>query len=84
MLAKRQLTAAMTDWETLPEVEADPEALKKVFRHLIVNAIKYTPDGGRIEISGRKVPADMHDFPSDGVEIVVRDTGIGIDPTRLI
>ena len=83
VLAERHLTASVSDWEVLPTVEADPEALKKVFRHLIVNAIKYTPDGGHITLSGRPIQAGTHDLPVDGVEIVVRDTGIGIDPRLL-
>jgi signal transduction histidine kinase len=51
---------------------ADPERLMQVFRNVLVNAIKYTPDGGRISITGRKLPGFT--------EIIIRDTGIGIDP----
>jgi signal transduction histidine kinase len=55
---------------------ADGDLLHKAFYHLIVNAIKYTPDGGHITVSGRIIPAD------DGqgvIEVIVEDTGIGID-----
>lgn len=83
VLAERHLTANVSDWEALSAIEADPEALKKVFRHLLVNAIKYTPDGGEITFSGRPIQAGMYDFPVDGVEVIVRDTGIGIDPRAL-
>lgn len=50
----------------------DPERLLQVLRNVLSNAIKYTPDGGRILVDGRKLPGF--------VEIIVRDSGIGIDP----
>jgi signal transduction histidine kinase len=50
----------------------DPERLMQVFRNVLTNAIKYTPDGGRISINGRKLPGF--------IEIIIHDTGIGIDP----
>ncbi len=49
----------------------DPERLLQVFRNLITNAIKYTPDRGKIKIDGRRLPGF--------VEITVTDNGIGID-----
>src|SRR5574341_1059330 len=64
----------------LPNIEADVDLLGKVFYHLIVNAIKYTPDGGRIVISGRALGAGNARLPEGGVEVVVTDSGIGIDP----
>lgn len=64
----------------LPNIEGDFDALKKVFDHLISNAIKYTPDGGTISIIGNQIPDDHEEGPKEGVEIIVRDTGVGIDP----
>lgn len=64
----------------LPPVLGDPEALRKAFYQLVNNAVKYTPDGGTITITGREIPAGDAAFPQGGVEILVRDTGIGIDP----
>lgn len=62
--------------QTLPIIEGDEELLSKAFYHLIVNAIKYTPDGGCVTVNGRFLPAST-DTPEQ-VEIVVTDTGIGI------
>ena len=64
----------------LPLVEADSNELLKVFQNLITNAIKYTPDGGAVTITGRAVPANEERLETAGVEIVVSDTGIGIAP----
>lgn len=67
------------DLPPLPLVMADPNILRKVFYHLIQNAIKFTPDNGRIGIRGRVV-MPRSDFPDGGIEIVVSDTGVGVDP----
>ncbi len=75
-LKERNLTLTCYDMETLPEVPGDAELLFKVFYHLIINAIKYTPDGGRISVEGRAITREEGRF----VEIVISDTGIGIDP----
>jgi signal transduction histidine kinase len=50
----------------------DGERLLQAFRNVITNAIKYTPDGGKISVDGRTLPGF--------VEITVTDTGIGIAP----
>jgi len=77
---QRRLTITLENLDTLPTIIADPEALRKAFNHLLVNAVKYTPDGGSITVSGHHIPPDDEEFPEGGVEIIVSDTGIGIDP----
>ena len=79
-LEERRLKLKMSGLKKLPAVYADPDLLQKVFYHLVMNAIKYTPDGGEITVSGRLVEADS--APAE-VEIVVGDSGIGIDPQYL-
>ncbi len=64
----------------LPYVEADAVGARKVFHHLMVNAVKYTPDGGSVRIWGRHLRADETALGKEAVEVVVSDTGIGIDP----
>ncbi len=79
-LRERKLTLTLVDnIRELPEIEADPTALSKVFDQLLSNAIKYTPDGGLITISGRLLPA-LDGRTEAFVELVVSDTGIGIAP----
>lgn len=84
-LAERQQAITLDDsLHTLPFVAADGDLLKTLFRHLFVNAIKYTPDGGKIRVYGRSWESPpQYDWPDRGVEIVVSDTGIGIAPEEL-
>ncbi|HSH01715.1 MAG TPA: GAF domain-containing protein [Anaerolineae bacterium] len=77
----RQITLTLTpSLRQIPRIEADPSALQKVFYQLVVNAIKYTPDGGQIIIEARSWTKSPHpDWPERGVEVKVKDTGIGIN-----
>ena len=52
------------------EITADPGACRQVLINLVSNAVKFTPRGGRIELSLRR--------GADSLDIVVADTGIGI------
>lgn len=54
----------------------DRDALQKILYHLIINAIKYTPDGRDILIDGRRITRGEDQF----VQISIEDQGIGIDP----
>jgi signal transduction histidine kinase len=76
-LQERELCFKAEGLADLPIVHADKDLLYKVFYHVVGNAIKYTPDGGRITVSGQTVE-DAIEGPE--VEISVKDTGIGIDP----
>jgi signal transduction histidine kinase len=75
-LTERKLTLRLESLADLPEVEADHEALQKVFYQLLMNAVKYTPDGGEIVINGRST----HHHHQPAIEITIADSGIGIDP----
>jgi signal transduction histidine kinase len=68
------------DFPSLPSIKADPTTLRKVFFHLITNAIKFTPNGGKISIVARALNQNQRDLPEGGVEIVVADTGVGVAP----
>jgi len=64
----------------LPLTKADPNLLKKLFQHLLTNAIKFTPNDGKISVVARTLPTRSAELPHGGVEIIVSDTGVGVDP----
>ena len=61
--------------QALPPIVADYELMQKVIQHLLLNAVKYTPDGGLVEIKGELSSLNGR----AGAKLIVRDTGIGID-----
>ncbi len=63
----------------LPQVKADPNLLRKLYHHIIRNAVKFTPNNGKITIAGHSIPAIL-DLPHGGVELIISDTGVGVDP----
>ncbi len=64
----------------LPLAKADPNLLKKLFQHLLTNAIKFTPNDGQVTVAARILPTHSAELPHGGVEIIVSDTGVGVDP----
>ena len=77
-LEQRKITLTLEGLSDLPVIQADQEALRKVFNHLILNALQNTPDEGRIFISGLPISPGQAGLPEGGVEVIVSDTGIGI------
>jgi signal transduction histidine kinase len=59
-----------------PQMFGDPTLILKALYQLVINAIKYTPDGGKVTISTS--PCRIED-EIPGVQIKVSDTGIGLD-----
>jgi signal transduction histidine kinase len=71
-LVEREQTLTIQSFEGIDErTFGDAERLYQAFRNVLINAIKYTPNFGKITISGRTLPGF--------VEVTVTDTGIGID-----
>lgn len=70
-LKERKLTLTTHGLEDIAPIRADMERLAQAFSNLISNAIKFTPDGGRITI-------EAHPLDGEHFEVTVSDTGIGI------
>ncbi|NJN95753.1 MAG: hypothetical protein HC875_17390 [Anaerolineales bacterium] len=58
--------------DELPIIQADAEKVELILSNLISNAIKFTPEGGRIEVSAQ----NYH----KGILVSVKDSGAGIAP----
>jgi len=70
--AEHALTLDVTIDGQLNQMIGDERRIKQALLNLLTNAVKFTPDGGRIEVELAPV--------AEGVKIAVRDTGIGIAP----
>ncbi|MCI0551450.1 MAG: HAMP domain-containing histidine kinase [Anaerolineae bacterium] len=71
ILANRKLTLDILEFDGSKQwIYADSTRLMQAIQNVISNAIKYTPDGGKITIDGRTLPGF--------IEVIVSDTGIGI------
>ncbi len=78
-LERKRLAFSVSLDPALPPVIGDRERLSQVFENLIVNAMKFTPEGGQITVSA--VRAGRIGRPT--AEVRVRDTGIGIPANQL-
>lgn len=58
-----------------PDVMGSVEELRSAFANLASNAVRYSPQGGRIELSWRR--------GEDDLQFSVKDSGIGIDPQHI-
>ncbi|MBC7228380.1 MAG: GAF domain-containing sensor histidine kinase [Thermoflexales bacterium] len=70
-LKERRLTLTTSGLENIAPIRADMDRLTQAFSNLISNAIKFTPDGGRITI-------EAHPLDDEHFEVTITDTGIGI------
>ncbi len=73
---ERNIEIIIEQDEDTPGINADPTLIQKALYHLIINAIKYTPDGGKVILRSRSVTLENN---TQGVEFSVTDTGIGLD-----
>src|SRR5229473_1376556 len=73
-LAEKKSQALLQQVEPNLHVHADGMRFKQVLMNLAGNAIKFTPEGGRIKLAARQV--------DDQVRIEVRDNGPGIPPEQ--
>ncbi len=70
-LKQRSIEISIEADHNIKQVMLDPDQIDQVLDNLVSNAIKYTPDGGVIEIAALRIHENW-------IEISVEDTGIGI------
>lgn len=75
LIEARHHTLSISSPEVPIEVDGDSLRLSQVFSNLLTNAAKYSDASGRIEVTVRLV--------TDGVEVAVKDSGLGLEPESL-
>jgi len=71
----KELSIDVTVDADLPVIVTDRARLAHVLVNLLANAVKFTPEGGRITVAARRA--------GEGVQVSVADTGIGIPAGEL-
>jgi two-component system cell cycle sensor histidine kinase PleC len=70
MVNKKKIKMLLEIAEDLPNIEADELKVKEIIYNLVSNAVKFTPEGGKIGMRAKKADPE--------IEITVWDTGVGI------
>jgi two-component system, OmpR family, sensor histidine kinase BaeS len=68
---KKNITFELETATDLPLIEADPGRMTQVLTNILDNAVRHTPEGGRITLAAREV--------EDMVELSVQDSGPGLN-----
>ena len=76
LAAERRIDVSL-DIPLVLTVEADDRLLSRVIQNVLNNALKFSPEGGRITISAAPGAREQ-------VDVSIRDTGPGIDPEDLL
>jgi signal transduction histidine kinase len=80
--ADRGVTLALDLPAESPQVLADWRRVSQVLSNLLTNALRHTPEGGRVTLSAKPLPLFAGEGRA-GVEVSVTDTGSGIAPEDL-
>jgi signal transduction histidine kinase len=72
MAAGKNISVKLSDHGKPAFIYADGLHLKRMFLNLLNNAVKFTPEGGRIDIS-------VH-YEAKKLKVSIKDTGVGINP----
>ncbi len=75
---KKRLELTFESAESVPAVSLDQPKIKQALFNLLSNAIRFTPEGGRVMVTARVAAPATNPEPGEWVEIQVVDTGRGI------
>ncbi len=70
--AKEKNIQFITEFEKLPNINADPDRISQVLKNIIHNAIKFSPNNEKIEISAQ--------LKNSNIQFSIKDYGKGISP----
>ncbi len=73
--ARSKQIELLTDYSGDTQVVADLDMINTVVRNLVSNAVKFTPQGGRVNIRASRV--------DKGVQVAVEDTGVGMSEEQI-
>lgn len=73
--AQKKLSLQTEITDDLPQIRGDPERLRQALSNLVINAIRYTPEGGQVTVRGQT--------QNGQVIMEVKDSGIGISASDL-
>jgi len=72
---RKNVTLELDIASPLPTIEVDPGRMTQVFTNILDNALRHTPEGGRIILAAKQV--------QDQIEISIQDSGPGITPEEV-
>jgi signal transduction histidine kinase len=72
---QKQIELTLDAPPDLPEVAVDPDRMAQVLDNLVANALRYTPENGRIQLSAQQ--------NHTAVQLKIQDSGPGMDATEL-
>ena len=78
VVTRRNQTLIVGDVSHIRPLWVDGERVTQILRNLVSNAVKYTPDGGEVELGAEIVGNDHQPVVESLVKITVRDSGVGI------
>lgn len=70
-IQRRKLSVTLKKDEDIPKIPVDPQKMRAVLQNLIENAMKYTREGGYVNV-------EVHKDGTDKIKITVEDNGIGV------
>lgn len=70
VIAEKSLAFAQQYDEDIPSMQLDPDLTRIIFQNILTNAVKYTPEGGSVDL---RIEKQKH-----SVLITIKDTGYGI------
>ena len=80
-IRQRRLSVGVVDLRNLPPIMADQARLAQAVRNVILNAVKFTPDGGKVKISAQTATEASTSSPV--LILKVADSGVGVAATDL-